>query len=195
VALAVLFVLALRHGLEIKRLREWAGRAPERAAEEQNRVRAEASLRAGQSAAHEYRRSDTRRSRVRLAVLIAGALVVVGVVVIGAQGSQGGSSASASSPRVMRVAVLNGTSITGLGHRLSEMLHKAGYSKSTVLDGQPPGTYTVTLVEYKRGNRAAAEAVARDLRVTRVEAMSSGLSLLARSATVAVVAGDDQAHR
>jgi hypothetical protein len=84
VALAVLFVLAARHGHEIKRLREWAGRAPERAAEEQNRVRAEASLRAGQSAAHEAGRSDTGRSRVRLALLVAGALVVVGVVVIGA---------------------------------------------------------------------------------------------------------------
>jgi hypothetical protein len=75
------------------------------------------------------------------------------------------------------------------------MLHEAGYSKSTVLGGQPPGTYTVTLVEYKRGNRAAAQAVAHDLRATRVEPMSSSLSPLAPAATVAVVAGDDQAHR
>jgi hypothetical protein len=115
------------------------------------------------------------------------AAVAVGVIVIGAQGSS-----HPNSPRSLEVVVLNATSITGLAHRLSRALQKAGYSKSTALDAQPPGSYPATLVEYKRGNRPAAQAVAHALHITHEQAMSSSLSSLRHSATIAVVAGDDQ---
>src|SRR5512133_3355456 len=44
--LAVLSLLYFAQAREVKRLREWAGRAPERAAEQQERVIAEAQRRA-----------------------------------------------------------------------------------------------------------------------------------------------------
>src|SRR3954452_16327584 len=47
--LAVLSVLYFSQAREVKRLREWAGRAPERDAELQARVTEEASRRAGQA--------------------------------------------------------------------------------------------------------------------------------------------------
>jgi hypothetical protein len=90
--------------------------------------------------------------------------------------------------------VLNATSTTGLAHRLARVLQKAGYSKATALGARPPGTYTATLVEYKHGNRAAAQAVAHTLHITHVHSMSSSLTSLAGSATVAVVAGENQAQ-
>ena len=45
VGLAVLSLLYFAQAREVKRLREWAGRAPERAAELEARVAAEAALR------------------------------------------------------------------------------------------------------------------------------------------------------
>jgi hypothetical protein len=66
--------------------------------------------------------------------------------------------------------------------------------KARALDAQRPGTYTAALVDYKHGDRAAAQAVAHDLRVIRVQTMNANLSALAGSATIAVVAGDTQAN-
>ncbi len=77
--------------------------------------------------------------------------------------------------------MLNATSAGGLAHRLLRTLQSSGYAKARALDAQPPGTYTVTLVEYKHGDRAAAQAVAHDLRVTRVQTMTADLSALAVS--------------
>jgi hypothetical protein len=119
------------------------------------------------------------------------AAIVAALVVIDAQGS---STSTADRPGSIRVAVLNAKSTTGLAHRLAKALQSAGYAKATALDTQPPGTYTVTLVEYKHGDRADAQAVAHDLRVTRVQTMTANLSALAGSATIAVVAGDTQAN-
>src|ERR1700730_15179155 len=48
VGIAMLSLLAFSQAREIKRLREWAGRAPERAADLKQRVSAEASMRAQQ---------------------------------------------------------------------------------------------------------------------------------------------------
>src|SRR5450631_1909175 len=50
VGIAVLSLLVFSQAREIKRLREWAGRAPERAAEVEQRVTATAAQRAQQAA-------------------------------------------------------------------------------------------------------------------------------------------------
>ncbi|MHB8235291.1 MAG: hypothetical protein ACYDHT_11625, partial [Solirubrobacteraceae bacterium] len=49
--IAILSLLVFSQARELKRLREWAGRAPERAAEVEQRVSAEASARLQQPAA------------------------------------------------------------------------------------------------------------------------------------------------
>ncbi len=57
VGIAVLSLLVFAQARELKRLREWAGRAPERAAEQEQRVSAEAAARLQAYRARRYRRA------------------------------------------------------------------------------------------------------------------------------------------
>jgi hypothetical protein len=87
--LAVLSLLAVRQGRQIKGLREWAGTAPERAIEEQDRLRAEASLRGQQPGTQAYRTDNTRRTTVAVSLLIAAvAATVVAALAVVAGGTQ-----------------------------------------------------------------------------------------------------------
>jgi hypothetical protein len=113
-------------------------------------------------------------------------------------GSSTGAHSSESqtpsvSPAETQVAVLNGTSTTGLAHRLSASLQQSGYSQATPLDGTPPGTHQVTVVEYSSGHRAEAENVAKALSVSTVQPMEAAVSPLVGSSTVVVIAGMDKA--
>jgi hypothetical protein len=93
----------------------------------------------------------------------------------------------------MHVAVLNGTSTTGLAHRLSASLQQSGYSQATALNGTPPGSHQVTVVEYVAGDRADAKLVAQALNVSEVKPLESSVATLAGGATVVVIAGIDKA--
>ena len=64
VGIAVLSLLVFAQARELKRLREWAGRAPERSAEQEQRVSAEAAARLGDPRAG-ARRAASARSRAR----------------------------------------------------------------------------------------------------------------------------------
>ena len=99
----------------------------------------------------------------------------------------------APSPGETRVTVLNGTTTTGLAHRLSATLQQTGYSQSTPLDGTPPGSYPTTVVEYATGDHAAAAKVAQALGVSQVQVLESSISALAGDAQVVVIAGLDKA--
>jgi hypothetical protein len=99
----------------------------------------------------------------------------------------------ASNPAETSVAVLNGTSTAGLAHHLASDLQQSGYARAGALAGVPPGTHATTVVEYARGHRADARAVAKTLNVTQVQALEPTISSLAGSATVVVLAGADQA--
>ena len=103
------------------------------------------------------------------------------------------SSAAAASPAATSVAVLNGTNTTGLAHSLSKDLQQSGYSQATALNGTPPGSHTVTVVEYTTGHRSDAEGVARAIAVTQVQPLETAVASLAGPATVVVVAGADKA--
>jgi hypothetical protein len=110
-----------------------------------------------------------------------------------ASSHQGESSAPAASPASTSVAVLNGTNTTGLAHSLAQDLQQSGYSQATALNGTPPGTHSVTLVEYTSGHRADAQGVASALGVALVQPMETTVSTLAGPAIVVVVAGADKA--
>jgi hypothetical protein len=103
------------------------------------------------------------------------------------------SSAPAASPASTSVAVLNGTNTTGLAHGLAKDLQQSGYSQATALNGTPPGSHSVTLVEYTSGHRADAQGVASALSVAQVQPMETAVSALAGSAIVVVLAGADKA--
>jgi hypothetical protein len=103
--------------------------------------------------------------------------------------------ATASKPGETAVAVLNGTSTAGLAHHLAADLQQSGYTRAAALGGVPPGTHASTVVQYTRGHRADAQAVAKALNVTQVQAIEPSTASLAGSATVVVLAGTDQASQ
>src|SRR4029077_18736225 len=84
-------------------------------------------------------------------------------------GSPRTSSAATVSPAATNVVVLNGTGTTGLAHKISGELVQRGYSKATALNGRPPGSNQVTVVEYDNGHRADAQSVAHALGVTQAQ--------------------------
>jgi LytR cell envelope-related transcriptional attenuator len=102
------------------------------------------------------------------------------------------SAGTAASPASIAVAVLNGTNTTGLAHSLSKALQQSGYSQATPLSGTP-GAQATTLVEYRSGHRADAQAVASALGVTQVQPIETVTASLASTETVVVIAGADKA--
>jgi hypothetical protein len=89
--------------------------------------------------------------------------------------------------------VLNATEAEGLAHRTASALQQSGYSQATALDGKPPGSGQVSVVEYVSGHQAEAEGVARSVAVTHVEPIEAAVTALAGSANVVVIVGADKA--
>jgi hypothetical protein len=102
-------------------------------------------------------------------------------------------STPAVSPAETPVAVLNDTETAGLAHRTAGELQQNGYSQAAALNGRPPGSGQVSVVEYTSGHRAEAEGVARSVGVTHVQPIEAAVTALAGSATVVVIVGEDKA--
>ena len=103
------------------------------------------------------------------------------------------SAAATTQPAELNVAVLNGTTTTGLAHRVSGELQQHGYAKATALNGQPPGSNQVTLVEYASGHQADAQRLARTLGVSQAQPVEGTVASMAGSASVVVIVGLDKA--
>jgi hypothetical protein len=116
-------------------------------------------------------------------IVVALAAIVIVVVLLGSGGGpKGNSAASAGSsspppsanssathpapaPSSITVAVLNGTTTTGLAGQLSAKLVGDGFAKGSVADA-PSQTAATTTVGYTKGNKAAADEVAKRLRIS-----------------------------
>jgi hypothetical protein len=98
-----------------------------------------------------------------------------------------------TNPAETAVMVLNGTATAGLAHHLAADLQQSGYTHAAASAGVPPGTHATTVVEYVRGHRADAQAVAKKLNVTKVQVIEAAIAPLAGSSIVVVLAGADQA--
>ena len=157
------------------------------------------------------------RSAGRATVLIVGGVIVVALLLVLAtsvfkgggspttatQGpaageapvvsSHTGTPAKAANPADTSVVVLNGTSTQGLAHHLAADLQQSGYTLAAAASAVPPGTHPSTVVEYARGHRADAQAIAKTLNVTQVQAAEAATASLAGAANVIVLAGADQA--
>jgi hypothetical protein len=105
--------------------------------------------------------------------------------------SQSSSATPPANAAETTVAVLNGTETTGLAHRVSSALQQRGYSQANALNGHPPGSGQVTVVEFSSGHQAEAEGVARSLSVKQVQPLEAAVAALAGSAQVVVVVGAD----
>jgi len=103
------------------------------------------------------------------------------------------STTPAVSPAETSVAVLNATEAEGLAHRTATTLQQGGYSQAEALNGRPPGSGQVSVVEYVSGHQPEAEGVAHSLGITHVLPIEAGVSALAGSANVVVIVGADRA--
>jgi hypothetical protein len=226
VGLAILAFLLFQQARDIRRLREWAGRAPERAAEAADAVQAAADAsRNGEAAEAEaagaegsagarlrsawerfssgirdrYSAVDRRLpvdGRYILALLVL-AVVAVGVVTSGF-GLVGGGDQQ-HSPRAKKlpaVAVINGTSVPGLAAAVEGRIVKgAGYEPGPV--GNAAASVNATMVEYTKGMRGDAQALAQAVKPklgeTPVQPMTADIQDIAGKAELAIILGLDDA--
>jgi LytR cell envelope-related transcriptional attenuator len=189
VGLAVLSALYVSHARDVKRLREWAGRAPERSS--QRPIARSAASRA----------VPTRY----VAVAVAGLFVLAGAAASGVTHLTGGDNSGnaqadnkpkrkgAAVPGNVTVAVLNGTTVPGLAAALRDQIAAAGFKKGTINDF-PDKQLAASVVEYAPGHQAAAEAVSRTVGISQRQPVTANSRALAGDATVIVIAGADKAR-
>jgi hypothetical protein len=203
VGLAVLCALYFSQARDVKRLREWAGRAPEP-------ITGPAALRAvpqqtgiipPRRSTPWYGRIGTRYVAVALVgVLVLGGTAAYGVTQLtGAADSSGNASpnkpksnGAAVKPGNVTVAVLNATTVPGLAAALRDQIAAAGFKKGTI-DVFPNQQLAESVVQYAPGHEAEAKAVGRRAGISHREPVTADSRALAGDATVIVIAGADQA--
>jgi hypothetical protein len=227
VGLAILAFLLFQQARDIRRLREWAGRAPERATEAAEAVQAAADASRNGEAADEAAAGQPSGGRLRTAwdrfahgvreryaavdrrlpvdgryilLVLAVAIVAVGVVTSGF-GLVGGSGAGdkhggGKANQLPAVAVINGTSVSGLAADVeNKVVKRAGYQPGPV--GNATTSVSATVVEYQGGPRSEAEDLAKavkgQLGETPVQSMTSDVRDVAGKAKLALVLGLDDA--
>jgi hypothetical protein len=221
--LGVLALLYFQQSREVRRLRDWAGRAPERAAAAA--AEAETALAGAESEEGAEERGPSLRDRLRARWerwmgrlprglgerlpapqylgLIALAAVLIGVGVatsgfglIGDDEPSKQKGKGAANPEKIDVAVLNSTGVTGLAAEIGDAVEKLGYKVGPITDiGTPFGE---SVVMYDDGAEADAQQVADDidpqLGKTPLQKMTGEVSGSADGAGVALVIGEDDAQ-
>jgi hypothetical protein len=142
-------------------------------------------------------------------VLILGAAAAVGVpAIVNGSKSHSGTTASKSSghtstasrhktvavaPNKITVAVLNGTSISGLAATVGDRVEADGFTKGTISNASLTGGQRATsVVMYSPGHRSDAVRVAHRLGISQVEPVDSNSRQIAGDATVVVLVGSDK---
>ena len=208
VGLAVLLALYLSQARDVKRLREWAGRAPERSGQG---VTAVPDTR--QTVITPPRRSQPWYRRVGMrsvAVALVGLLVLGGAAaqLTGHDGGDDSGKAQANSdngssnkprrsgatvkPGNVTVAVLNGTTVPGLAAALRDQIAAAGFKKGMINDFSDQ-QLAASVVQYVPGHQAEAQAIGRRFGISQREPVTADSRALAGDATVIVIAGADKA--
>jgi len=237
--LAIYALLLFAHGRDIRRLRDWAGSAPEREAERMQQTQTIAAQRAeelreleeSRTAEHqaielrEQRRQrreeglpeQTRGERLKerfsgfgeslsrpalLAVLFVVFVLVVGGVSYavlnngssdGKGGGHDGKQAAAKKvkPGEIEVAVLNGTSVSGLAATWGDKVDEKGFELGAVTNSE--SEFEESVVMFKSGHKPEAKEVSKRLSISKVQPMNSEVAQVSGDATVSVVVGEDNA--
>jgi LytR cell envelope-related transcriptional attenuator len=216
VGLAVLLALHRSQARDVRRLREWAGRAPDTAPAAAAATGAGAAT-AQQTVSIPPRRSQPWYGRIGIryvAVALVGLLVLGGTAAYGVTqltGDDGGGnsgnaqakndnglphkpkrSAVAVNPGNVTVAVLNGTTVPGLAAALRDQIAGAGYRKGKI-DVFSDQQLAESVVQYAPRHEAEAKAVGLRLGISQREPVTANSRALAGDATVIVIAGADKA--
>jgi LytR cell envelope-related transcriptional attenuator len=168
--LTALLALHISQARDVRRLREWAGAEPGRPI-------------------------DVRSA----AAVLVGLLVLVGAAA-GLTSHDAGNGAvkkprrsvAAVRPGKVTVAVLNGTTVSGLAAALRERLAATGFRKGTI-DVFTDQQLAKSVVQYAPGHQVAAKAVGRRLGISRRGPATAESRALAGDAAVIVIAGADKA--
>ncbi len=240
--LAVFALLLFAHGRDIRRLRDWAGSAPEREQERMEATQNIAAQRAeelreledSRTAEHDaieqrelrrQRREEGLPERTRgerfqerfsgfgeslsrpalLAILFVVFLLIAGGVVYavtnsGSESSDGAKAAGNGKkkagavkvqPGEIEVAVLNGTSVTGLAASWGDKIENKGFELGAVTNTN--STFEESVVMFEPGAKPEAKEVAERLNIKKVQPMIPEVSEVSNEAKVSVVVGEDNA--
>jgi hypothetical protein len=145
-----------------------------------------------------WRRFATRATQPRALIAMAIAAVVIGVgAIFGSEllleegDRQPATKAGAIDPAQVSVAVLNGTSVGGLGAKVGDDVEANGFNLGAVTTSSEP--FAQTVVMFEDGHEREARRVARDLGVDPVQPIDRAAQRVAEGADVVVIAGDDRA--
>jgi hypothetical protein len=243
IGLALFALLSFAHGRDIRRLRDWAGSAPEREAERMAQTQNIAAQRAeelreleesrtSEHAAIEQREVRRQRREEGLPELTRGerfkerfsgfgenlsrpalliVLFVVFVLIVGGVayavlnkgggseskngggGSGSGKQAAAKkvNPGEIEVAVLNGTSVTGLAATWGDKIEAKGFEVGAVTNTN--STFEASVVMFEPGSKPEAKEVAEKLQFKKVQPMTAEVREVSNKANVSVVVGEDNA--
>lgn len=216
-AIGVLSFLVFSQARDIRRLREWAGGAPERDAE----VREVSEIVAEERSAELKVLADREGRRMERAGLAEGSFwdrlgpsgriiaIVAAVLILGAaaawaatsllgsdssqSGNQNRQAATkqAEKPAQITVAVLNGTGGTesGLASTYADALEADNFKIGVVTDATD--TFTESIVMYSNGNQAEAKKVGKAVGIDNTGPMDPAVTDLSSGADVTVVIGTD----
>jgi LytR cell envelope-related transcriptional attenuator len=233
IGLAILALLSFAHGRDIRRLREWAGSAPERdaerkeatstvAAQRAEELRALEEARTAERDAIEKREERRRRREAGLPELTRGerlrqsfsgfgeraaeprylvAMFVVVLLIAGgaiylvtsdsseSSGNNGKRAAAKVQPSEVEVAVLNGTSVSGLAATYGDKVDRKGFELGEITNSD--ASFTESVVMFKRGHKPEARVVGKQLGIPKLELMNEEIE--EAGANVAVIVGEDNA--
>jgi hypothetical protein len=145
-----------------------------------------------------WRRFAARVSQPRVLGLIALGAVILGLVgIFGSErlldeGTEPGREPKPGAvlPQDVTVAVLNGTSVPGLGAKVATDVEVNEFMLGNV--GNSRKEYDQTVVMYEEGQKRAAQKVAHDLGVDPVQPIDRQTQREADGADVVVIAGEDR---
>jgi LytR cell envelope-related transcriptional attenuator len=146
-----------------------------------------------------WRRFVGRATQPRVLVAIGVAALLLGGGAIYASeellsNDDSGTPAHAGSidPAEITVAILNGTSVNGLAGKVGSDVASSGFKLGAVTNTTPG--FAKTEVLYAKGQKRAAQKVAKDLGIHGVKRVDPDSRKLAGGADVIVIAGEDRAR-
>jgi hypothetical protein len=230
--LALLALLSFTQGRDIRRLREWAGSAPERDADRKEATSAVAAQRAEElrrleearaeeqrsAALREVRRERreaglpelTRRERLSerfsgsrlgeprylvaifiVAILVGGGVAYAALHGFGGGDGNGGKRGVSVQASEVEVAVLNGTSVSGLAAGFGREVERKGFEIGEVTNSK--SSFAASVVMFKPGSAPEANRVAKALKINKLQPMTGDIASVSGAAKVAVIVGEDNA--